>query len=434
VRVLLSAGEASGDAYGAQIVNALVDLGVFEPAKLAADLFEEMLGESQGDLVQASTEIANIYGSGSLRGLVSGAGLHQEAIVSALEADIISGVIDSQRLLRESLAAVGGRRLREAGAGLLADSSKWGAVGIVESLFVAPKVYEGYQSAKGVLRISGPGLFIPIDFGYMNIKLAREAKKLGWKVLYFVPPGSWRKDKQGADLPEITDAIVTPFPWSADILKGMGANAHYFGHPLKEMVARTVYDGPRDAVAILPGSRLHEVARNMDVIAEAVQGMDIKLRFAVASNLDVSEVERKWEDLGGPEAEFEQDTYKVLKSARAAIVCSGTATLEAALCGCPLVVVYRVSKLMELEFRIRRPKFDFISLPNILLGRAVVPELIQYDASPERIRKELVELLEDSPSRQAQFDGFAELGTQLGDSNCFEDTARLAVELVDEPL
>ena len=425
MRVLISAGEASGDAYGARIVASLRAAGVLSNEVFARDLVKDLMQDSKGVLARAHRDLVQVYGAP----LATFHPRTEQELSNALVAAINDGTVDIQRIESEALAAIGGRKLKAAGAGVVSDSSTWGAVGIIESLFVAPRVFEGYQSAMSLLKSSGPGLFIPIDFGYLNIKLARQAKRLGWKVLYFVPPGSWRRTKQGSDLPNITDAIVTPFSWSADILRSMGANAHFFGHPLKEMVAESDYQGPRDAVAVLPGSRLHEVSRNMDVIAEAVRGLDVRLRFAVASSLDVAEVERRWEDLGGPEAEFMTDTYQVLKSSTAAIVCSGTATLEAALCGCPMVVVYRTSLLMELEFRIRRPKFDYISLPNILLQRLVVPELIQYDASPERIRHELTGLLEDSLVRDAQLAAFQELDKELGSGRCFEQTAQLALSL-----
>lgn len=424
MRLFFSAGEASGDAYGAEIARALTDAGAFSAQNLADDLVKEFSDSAR--------DIANAYFGSRVRALAQRGQADRDTLLAALVADIESGDIELGRLHRETVSCVGGKKLKAAGVGLTFDSSDWGAVGIIESLFVAPKVIEGFFTARSLIRSVGHGLFIPIDFGYMNVKLAREAKKHGWKVLYFVPPGSWRRNKQGSDLPGVTDAIVTPFQWSADILNGMGANAHFFGHPLKEMVQRAVYDGPRDGLAVLPGSRLHEVARNMDVIAEAVKGLDVKVKFAVAPNLDVSQMERQWEDFGGPEAEFVQDTYQVLKSSRAAVVCSGTATLEAALCRCPLVVVYRVSKLAEMEFRIRRPKFDYISLPNILLDRKVLTELIQYDASPERIRHEVELLLAEGPERQSQLDAFKELDSELGDTGCFERTAQLALALSKE--
>lgn len=431
MRVFLSAGEASGDAYGGEIFRALVEHGAFSAESLARDLVSEMLTDAKGDLARAARDISRTYALQDRTSLARTQWTLDD-LVHVVSSLVASGRIETSRLLKESVAAVGGRRLSEAGVGLVADSSTWGAVGILESLLVGPRALEGYLTAKNVLKISGPGVFIPIDFGYVNIKLARQAKRFGWKVLYFVPPGSWRRTKQGKDLPQLTDAIVCPFPWSADILNSMGGQAHFFGHPLRQMVAKADYDGLREGLAILPGSRLHEVARNMGVIADATRGLDVPLQFAVASSLETGDLEREWENLGGAPAEFSRDTYRVLKSSRAAIVCSGTATLEAALCGCPLVVMYRLAPWALLEYAIRRPQFKFVSLPNILLDREAVPELLQQDATAVNIRTQVDQLLGDGPERSAQLAAFAELEGLLGDGDVFGSTAELAIKLAND--
>lgn len=326
--------------------------------------------------------------------------------------------------------AVGGPRVRETGARMVADSSAWGAVGILESLKVVPRVLGGYRAALDALEITEPGVFVPIDFGYMNVKLARAAKRAGWKVLYFVPPGSWRRDKQGADLPAVTDLIVTPFPWSAEILGRMGADARFLGHPLKEMVAEAPEVAERNGIAVLPGSRSHEVRENLRAIVAAISGLPGPVRLVVARNLGETAVLDEWRRAGGGPAEaVTTGAYGALKASRAAVVCSGTATLESALCGCPSVVVYRGSKAMEIEYRLRRPKFDHVSLPNILLGRRLLPELIQWDATAERIRAELDPLLADTPARQAQLDGFSELSGVLGPSDAVTRSAELILGL-----
>lgn len=429
MRVFFSAGEASGDAYGAELFRALVEAGAFSSLQLADSLVRETIDESEGDIGRAARDIARTYAIEN-RGRLNG--LTLDRLIAEVAALIDEKQIDASRLVKESVAGLGGKRLSEAGVGLVADASTWGAVGILESLLVGPRALEGYLTAKNVLKISGPGVFIPIDFGYVNIKLARQAKRFGWKVLYFVPPGSWRRNKQGADLPQVTDAIVCPFAWSAELLNKTGANAHFFGHPLGQMVAKVPDPEAREGLAILPGSRLHEVARNMGVIAEATRGLDIPLSFAVASNLDPSDLEREWENLGGAPAQFSRETYRVLKSARAAVVCSGTATLESALCGCPTVVVYRVSPWAELEFYIRRPKFKFVSLPNILLDREVVPELLQHDATPVRIREGLDKLLRDGQERESQLAAFEEIKTLVGTGDVFGSTAELVKRLANE--
>lgn len=336
------------------------------------------------------------------------------------------------------LAGVGGRRLRELGANLVSDSSNWGALGILESFRVGPRVLRGYLAARRALSRMQPGVFVPIDFGFINVKLAAHAKRHGWSVLYFTPPGSWRRDKQGGDLASVADVIVTPFPWSAEMLRKMGANAYFFGHPIKQMIsdarkqAKQQWARESNRVAVLPGSRAHEWQYNMPAIAGAVAERSWICEFAVASNANPEEMRSIWMRLAPNRRQdlfTENDTYGVLSRSNACIVCSGTATLEAALCQCPCVVVYRGSKLMEIEARIRKPKFDFIALPNILLNRLVVPELIQHDASPNRIALELTQVVDDGEKRRAQLRAFEEIEIELGGANAIDQTLPLILDL-----
>lgn len=345
-----------------------------------------------------------------------------DAYVAALAARLAEDGVVMQGIV--------GAKGESAGVQAVASNRDWGAIGIYESLKVAPRIRRGYYSALSALAQGTPGVCVPVDFGYMNIRLARQAKAMGWKVLYFSPPGSWRRDKQGADLPQVADEIVTPFPWSAEILRRMGASVHWFGHPLKQMVAESGSpEGPRSGIAVLPGSRLHEVENNVPVVAKALEGFAGRIRLSCAPNVSAPELLALWGRHSPLVATAEPDLYPLLKSAEAAIVCSGTATLESALCGCPTVVVYRGGKAMELEYRIRRPKFDFISLPNILLGRMLLPELIQWDASPAAIREAVTALLPDGLARRDQLAGFDELGSLLGPADALDQTARLIREM-----
>lgn len=368
MRLFISAGEASGDAYGAALVDAL----------------REEVGPACAEL---------------------------------------------------TIQAVGGPKLRAAGVEIVADSSTWGAIGVVKSLGVGWKVLAGWLIARRALSRGSPGLLVTIDFGAMNIRLAAVAKRLGWKVLYFIPPGSWRRDRQGIDLPRITDAIVTPFSWSADILNGMGANAHWFGHPIKSMArdAQPLSSQERTGVAILPGSRLHEIEQNLPAIAKAIEGLP-SVVFAVAPTLNLEQLRQRWLALGGrPDDVFTPgDVFGVLGRARATIVCSGTATLQAAVAKCPMVVIYRLSKLMKAEGWVlgMQKKLKFISLPNIFLDRPAVPELIGDHASPGAMREKLDELIAESPARAAQLAAFEEIDAMLGPDDCIERTADLMREML----
>lgn len=329
------------------------------------------------------------------------------------------------------MSGVTGAKGEAAGIRTIADNRTWGSLGIYESLKVAPRVISGYRTVLKELKTGTPGLCICVDYGFFNIKVARHAKALGWKVLYFIPPGSWRKDKQGADLPSITDEIVTPFEWSAEILNRMGASAHWFGHPLKQMVAESDALAPdREGIAILPGSRLHEIENNIPVVAEAIKSYQGKVVLSQAPNVSGQDLLEIWRKHGKQTPQLVTNVYSALKSAQSAIVCSGTATLESALCGCPQLVVYRGNKVMEIEARIRKPKFDYISLPNILLGRGLLTELIQWDATPDRIWKEFAPLIEAGESRARQLEGYAELESILGSATCLDETAELIRQMV----
>ncbi len=325
------------------------------------------------------------------------------------------------------IQAIGGPRLRASGADIVADSSTWGTIGIVQALTIAPKVTLAYHRVKRVLSRGEPGVLVPIDFGFFNIRLARYAKRVGWKVLYFVPPGSWRRDLQGKDLPQITDAIVTPFEWSAQILQAMGARSYWFGHPIKSLSAPIDPSVERRGVAILPGSRKFEIEHNLPVIAQAVEGLP-EVEFAVASTVDAGELSMRWTALSGRTGDrFESDSAQVLRRARAAIVCSGTATLQAAVARCPMVVIYRWSRFAGIQIKLfgLDKKIKFVSLPNILLDRPAVPELLQDAATPEAIRARIDALIANSPERAAQLEAFEEIDRITGPSDCIERTAEL---------
>jgi lipid-A-disaccharide synthase len=337
---------------------------------------------------------------------------------------------------------VGGKRLAESGARIIADSSLWGAIGIAQSVRVAPVVFSGASKAKRALASGQPGLFIPIDFGFVNVRLAKHAKHLGWKVLYFIPPGSWRRDSQGKDLPGICDEIVTPFFWSAEILRRMGASAHCFGHPVKQLVKERETElhaaGKEDrlTIGVLPGSRKAEVDLNLPLIASALKGERRQAEFAVAPSFTAEDIRSRWQRTA-PERTSdiftENDSYGVLLRARAGIVCSGTATLEAALCVCPHVVVYQATKLTEIQARIAGVTKGYISQPNILLGREVVPELLLARATPENLRKHLGELLQETEARRQQIWGLMEVDTQLGPPDAITKTAEMAAQLMGAP-
>lgn len=325
------------------------------------------------------------------------------------------------------ISAVGGSRLAEV-ATLVADSSDWGAIGIVQAIKIQHKVRRGAKIAEAHIRNSPPGLFIPIDYGYVNAYLAKAAKEAGWKVLYFIPPSSWRRELRSTKLADLVDFIVTPFPWNAKSWQEAGVQAHYFGHPLKQLVDETAPEPSAvGTVALLPGSRKHEIDSLLPVMKHTIHDLKLQATICPAPTVDEQELQEVW---GSGSLPNSKPTRSTLKAAEAAIVCSGSATLEAALAGCPSVVVYKGNWIMEIEYKLRGSKIEFISLPNILLQRPAVPELVLDDANPEDIGDVLSELLDPaSKTRRNQLEDFAEIRDSMPSNDVFKSTVDLVKTL-----
>jgi lipid-A-disaccharide synthase len=356
------------------------------------------------------------------------------------------------RLPDVAIHGVGGTRMAEAGVHLIADSRTWGAIGVVESLKVAPKVAWAFQRVKRFLRATQPDLIVPIDFGAFNVPLCRWAKRWGLRVLYYIPPGSWRRDRQGADLPQCADWIVTPFKWSASRLNAMGGRAYWTPHPLLRLaqpsVSKEVFcerlglDPYRPIIALLPGSRRHEVRALTPLyarVADSVYSVMPEAQFviSVAPHFDPDWIHTLWSDGSRQWVPTEKHSvWNLLAHADAAIVCSGTATLEAALLNTPMLIVYRGDWLMNLEYRLRRRRLQlrWIGLPNLILQRDVCPEFIQEAASPETLTRALIALLRDEATRTAQLQAFAEIRQALGEGQNLREAHEWVIDALQGAL
>ena len=338
----------------------------------------------------------------------------------------------AQELLRldpsTRIGGIGGARFAQvANEPLIADSSQWGAISIVQSFREVFKVLRHFHAFKRALKTQEPGVFVPIDFGFVNLKFCRAAKEAGWKVVYFVPPGSWRRDSQGADVPRLSDAVVTPFPWSEAILREMGANVHFFGHPLKQIHKELIETSfERSGLAVLPGSRRSELEQLLPILKPTLADYPKTAQLPVPATY-MPYLTEHWSRPGDSLIDGGKTgaVMHTLRTSEAGIICSGTATLEAALAQTPMAVVYKVSKIVELEARIIRFKLpQFVSQPNILLQREVVPELIQDGLSVESLNRALGEI-QTSAVADRQRLGFEEISELLGGTDCITKTAEL---------
>lgn len=280
------------------------------------------------------------------------------------------------------------------------DTSHWGAVGIAEAAKLAPRIWLALKTIKRTLESEKPGLFIPIDFGFVHVKLVKHAKKHGWQIAYFIPPGSWRKQPYGGELVALCDKLVVPFKWSLEY-----ENVRWFGHPLLDLLPGQSRAGREDSLAVFLGSRNHEVDLMLLLASRALRNWPAPIKFALAPTVDPAVIQRWWnENTGRRSDEFGHNLKAdVLARCRAGLVCSGTATLEAALSGLPMVVCYPVSAINELQGRLMGLKGAKISLPNILLDRFVVPEFVGSSIDPRKVLGALEKVWMDPTEQLAAF-------------------------------
>jgi len=364
----------------------------------------------------------------------------------------ISGDLHGARLLEElhrlspSLKAygIGGPRLLEAGLEKTADIGELSLVGIAEVLPRLRSILRLYSDTKKLLARRRPAAVLLIDSPDFNLRLARYARSLGIATIYYIGPTvwAWRKGRIRT-IRDSVDLMLTVFPFEEELYHRHGVRSRFVGHPLVETVRASREGSPsadfpaavgaprnRVFVALLPGSRTNEVRLLLPPLIGAARIMSARtpsLHFLVpASSPVIYDHVRAFIGESLPNCTVVRgDASACLAASRAAIVTSGTATLEAALLGTPLVTVYRLSPFSYIMGRLLVSS-PFISLPNILSGEKVVEELIQGDCRPEKIAAETLRLLEDSRAADKMKRRFALLAESLG----AEPAALRAAELV----
>ncbi|HET9744045.1 MAG TPA: lipid-A-disaccharide synthase [Terriglobales bacterium] len=304
---------------------------------------------------------------------------------------------------------VGGARMKEAGCEIVVDSASIAAVGITEVAKHVAQIYREFFRVVGIARQRRPSVAVLIDFPDFNLRLAQKLHEMQVPVVYFVSPQLWAwKQRRIWRVRKFVDRMLVIFPFEEDYYRQRGVQAQFVGHPLADLelpqISREDFarkynlDTSRFWIALLPGSRRKEVLLNLPAMLETARQMGSSYQYMlpVASTLASS-----WmaEQIAGSRVHLVDSAREALFHARAGVVASGTATVEAALIETPFLVVYRVSRLTYAIGR-RLVKVPHYGMVNLIAGRRIVPELIQEDFTPANVLAELDKLLPDGAPRE----------------------------------
>jgi lipid-A-disaccharide synthase len=361
--------------------------------------------------------------------------LPPEVLIVATEASAdlhAARVLEELRLLRPGTLAfgMGGPRLRAAGLDALHRAEEMSVMGLVEVLPAIPRILRILGDLSRVAAERRPAAALLVDSPDFNLRLAKRLKKLGIPVVYYVSPSVWAwRQGRVKTIRKVVDRMLCILPFEERFYEGTGVSARFVGHPLAERPAPQPpeayraalgLDAGRTTVALVPGSRHAEIERILPAMLDAADRVrekhpDVQFVLPVAptlregalaphlarhATLDVTLVTGRADEVVG--------------ASDAALVKSGTSTLEAALMLRPMVVVYRMSWLSALVARWML-KVAHVALVNLLAGRRLVPELLQGEARGERMAVELERLLGDPVAREAQLSGLREVRASLGE-------------------
>jgi len=349
--------------------------------------------------------------------------------------------------LRERTGAkffgMGGPQMAEAEVELIADYQEVAVVGISEVWHKIPAVIGVQRRIAREAKKRHPALAILVDSPGTHLGVARRLKNMGIPVGYFIGPQVWAwRPGRIRLIKRLVKRLVVIFPFEEKFYRDAGVPADFVGHPLVDIVRRTMtreefaerhnLDASRPIVTILPGSRPSEINQHYPRLLEACRRLShvsgIQFVHAVAPGLNDGAFVHFENSLVNL-TRIEGATYDALAAADCAVVASGTATLEAALLGIPMVVVYRVTPASALILRnmIRSP---FIGMVNLIAGRAVAPELIQHQFTPEAVESEVRRILESPDARAEAERGLAEVRAKLGGGGAIERAADIFARML----
>ena len=341
---------------------------------------------------------------------------------------------------------IGGDEMRSAGVEVLYHVSDMAVMGFSEVLHRLPFFRRVFHAMVRLVKERRPDAVILVDYPGFNLRFASRIRSLGVKTIYYICPQVWAWNRSRIPgMAEVVNLLITIFPFEKKHFEGTGLRVEFAGHPLVESAQRT-WEEPQTElplkgaplIALLPGSRIHVIERMLPVMWRAASLIekghpDASFIIASPSQAIGNAVRGKLETMGknGPArcSIVEGETRQVLRQSKAAMVASGTATVEASLMLCPMVVVYKMSPLSYMLGRML-VRLDHIGMVNLLAGRRLCPELIQDRATPEAIAGALSPLLDDTPARLQMIQGLKEANSSLGPTGSSDRASQVVLQFL----
>lgn len=350
--------------------------------------------------------------------------------------------------------AIGGIQCKRRKVKMLCDSTNWAAIGVFEAIKQIPRLPLLFLIRK-FLTVERPDVIVLVDYPGFNMWLVHQAKKFGIPTVYYFPPSKFAKDPAKVkDAAESITAVAANFEVTYDLYRRAKANVEFVGHPMVDIANPEIspehtalkygLDPKRPVIALCPGSRKSELTEILPPMLGAGKIINEKYpeyQFIVpviATEGDVvfgvkkAELRKKLKESGLPIVLAEGRIYDIMNMAKILLISSGTATLEGAFIGTPMVICYKVNWLTEIQARLFYKLPEFIGLPNIILNKMAAPELIQHECTPQNIAAKAFELIENPDKYEQQKKDFAEVARQLGKPGVNDKVADMIIKILNE--
>jgi lipid-A-disaccharide synthase len=341
------------------------------------------------------------------------------------------------------LCGIGGEKMRKAGLRILFHSSELSVMGITEVFSKLPTIFKALGTAKKIVRNLKPDLLILIDFADFNLRVAKAAKKIGVPVLYYIPPKVWAwRSGRVKKIKERTDQLAVILPFEADFFQSHGLSATFIGHPLLDNPASEKENSlqgekkQEPVIGLLPGSRRTEIKKLLPILLDTARMIraripDAGFLVSLAPSADRGFIEEMIRN--HPEAPHielaEGHVDQIFRQADFLVAASGTVTLEAALAGVPMVIIYKVSSFSYMLGK-SLANVTHVGLANLIANKEIIPELLQWQAKPELISETVCNILQDPQKLSTMKNELLQIREKLGGPGASERTARLALKML----